>query len=103
METHPRDVPISETFDLKDIADADKAIERIVNVGFAGQKKGFRVLMPKERRIAKRIGYRVTSGVSYGLRNKGHPRDVKFWTYHYDDDHYAIVLADRLLAESLGL
>lgn len=103
METHPRDVPVSEVFDLKDMADADKAVKRMVRVGFAGRGEGFRVLMPKDPRKAKRIGYRVTTGVSYGLRKKGDPRDVKYWTYHHDGEHYAIVLVDRAVADRLGL
>ena len=103
MDAHPRNVPVSKVFDLKDMADADEAVEEMVRTGFVGRKTGFRVLMPKEKRTAKRIGYRVTTGVSYGLRKKGDARDVRFWTYHYDADHYAIVLVDRAVAESLGL
>lgn len=103
MDVHPRDVPVSKVFDLKDMVDADEAVAEMVRTGFAGRKTGFRVLMPKEKRTAKRIGYRVTTGVSYGLRKKGDARDVRFWTYHYDADHYAIVLVDRAVAESLGL
>ena len=78
---HPKDVPVSKTFTLKDVTDANEAVEDMVSVGFAGRKEGFKVLMPREKRIAKRIGYTVTTGVSYGLRKRGHPRDVKYWTY----------------------
>lgn len=103
MSAHPRDVPVSKVFELVDVADADAAVDEMVQMGFTGKKTGFRVLMPKEKKTAKRIGYRVTTGVSYGLRKKGDPRDVKYWTYHYDAHHYAIVLVDRAVAESLGL
>lgn len=100
---HPRDVPVSKTFILKDVTDANEAVEDMVSVGFAGKKEGFKVLMPREKRVAKRIGYTVTTGVSYGLRKRGHPRDVKYWTYMHDKDHYAIVLVDSAVADKLGL
>ena len=100
---HPRDVPVSKTFTLKDVTDANEAVEDMVNAGFAGKKEGFKVLMPREKRVAKRIGYTVTTGVSYGLRKRGHPRDVKYWTYIHDKDHYAIVLVDSAVADKLGL
>ncbi len=100
---HPKDVPVSKTFTLKDVTDANEAVEDMVSVGFAGRKEGFKVLMPREKRIAKRIGYTVTTGVSYGLRKRGHPRDVKYWTYIHDKDHYAIVLVDSAIADKLGL
>ena len=61
-------------------------------VGFNNQKEGFKVLMPKESKLAKRIGYTVTTGVTHGLRQKNEIRDIKYWTYHHDKDHYAIVL-----------
>lgn len=101
--THPRDVPVSKIFTLNDVADASEAVEHMVSVGFSGRNEGFKVLMPREKRTAKRIGYTVTTGVSYGLRKRGHPRDVKYWTYIHDKDHYAIILVDSAVADKLGL
>ena len=94
MAPHPRDVPVSKTFVLRDVVDANEAV---------GKDKGFKVLMPREKRLAKRIGYTVTTGVSYGLRKRGHPRDVKYWTYIHDEKYYAIVLVDSAVADKLGL
>ena len=101
MAAHPRDVPVSKVFELKDVAGADEAVDEMVRTGFAGRDTGFRVLMPKDRKTAKRIGYRVTTGVSYGLRKKGDSRDVRYWTYHHDAERYAIVLVDRTVAVPL--
>jgi len=95
MEFHPKDLPISKTYDLKDEKEAIAAVEDMVNRGFKGKKEGYRVLMPKESKIAKRIGYSVTTGITTGLRQKNEDRDIKYWTYHHDDDHYAIVLIHR--------
>jgi len=95
MEFHPKDLPISKTYDLKDEKEAIAAVEDMVNLGFKGKKEGYRVLMPKESKIAKRIGYSVTTGITTGLRQKNEDRDIKYWTYHHDDEHYAIVLIHR--------
>ncbi len=74
----------------------------MVNIGFEDKKEGFRVLMPKEKKLAKRIGYTITTGVTYGLRQKNQVRDVRYWTYHHDSEHYAIVLISNKAVEELG-
>ncbi len=68
MDFHPKDLPISKTYDLKDEKDASMAVEDMVKLGFENRKEGFKVLMPKESKLAKRIGYTVTTGVTQGLR-----------------------------------
>jgi len=50
---------------------------------------------------AKRIGYIVTTGVTYGLRQTKQERDIRYWTYHHDSDHYAIVLVSSKVLEEL--
>ena len=102
MEFHPKDLPVSKTYDLKDIKDASDAVEDMVKLGFSNRKEGFRVLMPKESKLAKRIGYTVTTGVTYGLRQKNENRDIRYWTYHYDENHYAIVLISSKGLAELG-
>ena len=102
MEFHPRDLPIFKIYDLKDEVDATNAVSDMVNLGFSNRKEGFKILMPKEAKIAKRIGYSVTTGVNYGLRKKNEVRDIKYWTYHHDDDHFAIVLISNRVLEELG-
>ncbi len=102
MDFHPKDLPIFKTYDLKDEKDATDAIEDMVNLGFSSRKEGFKVLMPKETKLAKRIGYSVTTGVNYGLRKKNEVRDIKYWTFHHDSDHYAIILISSKALEELG-
>jgi hypothetical protein len=58
--------------------------------------------MPKETKLAKRIGYSVTTGVNFELRKNNETRDIKYWTYHHDNDHYAIVLISNKVLEELG-
>ena len=102
MDFHPKDLPISKTYDLKDEKDASEAVEDMVKLGFKNRKEGFKVLMPKEEKLAKRIGYSVTTGVTHGLRQKNEVRDIRYWTYHHDNDHYAIVLVSSKVFEELG-
>ncbi len=102
MDFHPRDLPVSKTYDLRDEKDAYDAVSDMVAAGFRGRRDGFRVLMPKEPKLAKRIGYAVTTGVTAGLRKKNEIRDVRYWTYHHDQDHYAIVLISSGALEGLG-
>jgi len=102
MDFHPKDLPISKTYDLKDEKDAMEAVEDMVKLGFENRKEGFKVLMPKESKIAKRIGYTVTTGVTQRLRQKNEIRDIKYWTYHHDEDHFAIVLISNTTLTELG-
>lgn len=102
MDFHPKELPISKTYDLKDEKDASDAVEDMVKMGFDGRREGFKVLMPKETKLAKRIGYTVTTGITQGLRQENKVRDIKYWTYHHDDEHYAIVLISNTVLTELG-
>jgi len=102
MEFHPKNLPISKTYDLKNEKDASMAVQDMVKLGFKNRKEGFKVLMPKESKLAKRIGYTVTTGVTKGLRQTNEIRDIKYWTYHHDKDHYAIVLISNTSLTELG-
>jgi len=102
MDFHPKDLPISKTYDLKDEKDALEAVEDMVKLGFKNRKEGFKVLMPKEPKLAKRIGYTITTGVTQGLGQKNEIRDIKYWTYHHDDEHFAIVLISNASLTELG-
>ena len=62
MDFHPKELPISKMYDVKNENDAMQAVENMVNLGFKEKKEGFKVLMPKETKIAKRIGYTITTG-----------------------------------------
>ena len=95
-------MPVTKTYDLKDEKEAIDAVEDMINLGFKERKEGFRVIMPKESKLAKRIGYSVTTGVTHGLRQKNEIRDIRYWTYHHDDEHYAIVLISNSALTELG-
>ena len=102
MEFHPSQIPIAKTYDVKDENEAEKVDPAMVKLGFSNQKNGYKVLMPKDQKIAKRVGYVITTGINYGLRQTNQERDLRYWTYHQDKDHYAIVLISSKVFEELG-
>jgi len=53
MEFHPSKIPIAKTFKILDEKGASEAAEEIVKMGFSDRKDGFKVLMPKEKKLAK--------------------------------------------------
>jgi len=84
MDFHPKNLPILKTYDLKNEKEATDAVEDMVDLGFENRKEGFKV------------------GVTHGLRQKNETRDIKYWTYHHDKDHYAIVLISNTTLAELG-
>ena len=102
MEFHPSKIPISKTFDVKDEKEATEAAHEMVMIGFEKEEKGYKVLMSKsDEKKAKRIGHTVTTTVSYALRKTNQERDVRYWTYHEDENNYAIVFVSSKVLEQL--
>ena len=102
MEFHPSKIPISKTFDVKDEKQATEVAHEMVMMGFDKEDKGYKVLMSKEdEKTAKRIGYTVTTTVTYALRKTNQERDVRYWTYHEDENHYGIVFVSSKVLEKL--
>ena len=54
-----------------------------------------------DEKKAKRIGHTVTTTVSYALRKTNQERDVRYWTYHEDENNYAIVFVSSKVLEKL--
>jgi len=102
MEFHPSNLPIAKIFELFDEKGASDAAEEMVRLGFENRKDGFKVLMPKTSKLAKRIGHIMTTSINYGLSQKNQERNIKYWTYHHDKDHYAIVFFSSQVLEELG-
>ena len=102
MEFHPSQIPTSKTYDVKNEKEAEDAAQEMVKLGFSTQKTGYKVLMPKEEKKAKGIGYIITTGINYGLRQTNQDRDLRYWTYHHDKDHFAIVLISSRVFDELG-
>lgn len=103
MEFHPSQIPIVKTFVAKDERDASNFASEMVRMGFENQSGGYKVLMPKQKELAKRIGFIVTTEINYMLRQAKQERNLRYWTYHHDEANYAIVLISPNVFDGLGL
>ncbi|CAE6504933.1 MAG: hypothetical protein QXY22_04870 [Candidatus Nitrosotenuis sp.] len=103
MEFHPSQIPIVKTFTVKDEKAASESAAQMTEIGFENQKGGFKVLMPKQEKLAKRIGFTITSELNFRLRKLKQERNLRYWTYHHDDENYAIVLISANVFSELGL
>ena len=77
MEFHPSQIPAIKTFEIDNEKSATIAADQMVDLGFEGIKGGYLVLMPKEKRTAKRIGYTITTAVNYGLRRTDAEKSIR--------------------------
>lgn len=103
MDFHPSKIPVEKTYEIADEQDAAEAAEEIARAWSPDKRAGFKVRMPKDKKLAKRMGYTVMTTVNYMLRASKIERNVRYWVYHEDDAHYAIVLVDARSLETLGL
>ncbi len=102
MEFHPSQLPIGKTFEVNDESQAAQAASEMIKIGFVTQKSAFRVLMTKEKDAAKKIGFLIINEINFGLRKAKQERDVRYWIYHYDESHYAMVLISSKILQDLG-
>lgn len=101
QEFHPSKLPVFKTFEVRDEKEASDTAEEIVRIGFKDRKEAVKVLMPKESKLAKRIGYTITTSINYGLRQTNQHRSIRYWTYHHDEAHYAIVFVNSDVVDGL--
>jgi hypothetical protein len=102
MDFHPSQLPVSHSFDIDDEKKAPDVAAEMVKLGFATQKGAFRIIMTKEQKVAKKIGFTIMNELNFGLRKAKQERDVKYWIYSYDADHYAMVLISSQVMQDLG-
>jgi len=103
MEFHPSQIPVTKTFEVENEIRAPEIAAEMVRLGFASQKGGFRIIMTKENRTAKKIGFTIINEINLGLRKAKQERDVRYWIYSYDQDHFAMVLISSKVFNDLGL
>jgi hypothetical protein len=102
MDFHPSQLPIAHSFQIDDERKAGDIAGQMVQLGFALQKGAFRVIMIKEQKVAKKIGFTIMNELNFGLRKAKQERDVRYWIYNYDIDHYAMVLISSKVMQDLG-
>ena len=102
MEFHPSQLPISQTFQVDDEGKASDIAQQMVKMGFASQKGAFRIIMTKEKSTAKKIGFTILNELSLGLKKTKQERDIRYWIYNHDVEHYAMVLISSKVLSALG-
>ncbi len=101
MDIHPSKIPVSKLFDVKDQSDVGKVINEMLAIDF--KEAGCRILMPKEQNLAKRLGYTIVNELNKGLRMRRYPHNIRYFVYHHDPEHYAIVIASEEILAKLNL
>src|SRR5579872_488174 len=102
MDFHTSQLPIAHSFQIYDERKAVDLADQMVRMGFAQQKGAFKVIMTKEQKAAKKIGFTIMNELNFGLRKAKQERDVRYWIYSHDADHYAMVLISSKVMEELG-
>jgi len=102
MEFHPSQIPVSKTFQIDDEYQATDIASDMVKLRFNAQTGAFRVLMTNDKKIAKKIGFTIMSELNFGLRKTNQERDIRYWIYTYDKEHYAMVLISSKVLQQLG-
>src|SRR5574337_1693465 len=102
MDFHPSQLPVAHSSQIDDERKAPELAGEMVRLGFATQKGAFRVIMTKEQKSAKKIGFTIMNELNFGLRKAKQERDVRYWIYSYDADHYAMVLISSKVMGELG-
>jgi hypothetical protein len=102
MQFHPSQIPVSRTFQITNENQAMDVASEMVKLGFNIQKGAFRVLMTNDKKIARKIGFTIMNELNFGLRKTKQERDVRYWIYIYDKEHYAMVLISSKVFQELG-
>jgi hypothetical protein len=102
MEFHPSQLPVIQTFNIEDERKTQSIADQIVRMGFATQKGAFKIIMTKEKKTAKKIGFTLVNEINLGLRKTKQERDVRYWIYSHDTDHFAMVLISSKVMQELG-
>ncbi len=103
MDFHPSQLPVVQSFQIDDERKAQDLADQMVKLGFSTQKGAFKVIMTKEQKTAKKIGFTIMNELNFGLKKTKQERDVRYWIYSHDADHYAMVLISSKVMEELGL
>lgn len=102
MDFHPSQLPLAQSFEIDDERKSADLAAEMVRLGFTTQKGAFRVIMTKDQKIAKKIGFTIMNELNFGLRKAKQERDIKYWIYSHDADHYAMVLISSKVMQELG-
>jgi hypothetical protein len=75
MEFHPSRLPIAHSFMIEDERESGDVVSQMIRMGFSMQKGAFKVIMPKEQKVAKKIGFTIMNELNFGLRKAKQERE----------------------------
>lgn len=102
MDMHPSQIPISQLFDVKDYSEAGKVINEMLKLDFS-KETGFKVLMPKDQSLARKLGYTILNELNKGLKMQQYRHRIRYFVYYHDAEHYANVIASEEALAKLHL
>lgn len=102
MGIHPSQIPISKTFEVKDYSEASDVLNDMLTRDFS-KELGFKILIPKDQNLAKSVGYTIVNELNKGLRMKRYMHNLRYFVYHHDPAHYAIVIVSEEALAKLHL
>jgi hypothetical protein len=102
MDIHPSQIPISQLFDVKDHSEAWKVINEMLAMDFS-KETGCKILIPKDQKIARKLGFTIVNELNKGLRIQRYKQNIRYFVYHHDPEHYAIVIASEETLAKLRL
>ena len=70
MDFHPSQLPVVQSFEIDDERKAADLAGQMVKLGFALQKGAFKVIMPKDQKVAKKIGFTILYELYMGLKKQ---------------------------------
>jgi len=98
VSIHPSQIPIGQLFDVKDYSEAWEVVNEMLAMDF--KETGFKILIPKDENLARKLGYTIVNELNRGLRLKRFKHNVRYFVYHHDPEHYAIVIvSEEVLAK----
>jgi len=59
------------------------------------KETAFKILIPKDQNLARRLGYIIVNELNKGLRVRQYRHNMRYFVYHNDPEHYAIVIASE--------
>jgi len=68
MDFHPSQLPVVQSFQIDDERKAQDLADQMVKLGFSTQKGAFKVIMTKEQKTAKKIGFTIMNELNFGLK-----------------------------------
>jgi hypothetical protein len=102
MDFHPSQLPVLKTFEIDNESQVSDAVSEMIRLGFSNHQSAIKILMTNEKEQAKKIGFLIMNEINFGLRKTKQERDVRYWIFHHDKSHFAMILISSKALHELG-